>query len=109
MKIAIASTESRFDAKVDRHFGHCHTFIIYDSSNGAVSFIPNLYRSSQTKAGQNALMLLIENGVTKIVSCDFGVQIKQLTDRHHIQMIVLNNFDTTIETILQKLEKTYRK
>lgn len=109
MKIAIASTENRFDAKVDRHFGHCHTFIIYDPSNGAVTFVPNQFRSNQTKTGQNALKLLIENGVTKIVSCDFGIQIKQMTDRHQIQMIVLNNFDTTIEMILQKLEKTYRQ
>jgi len=37
MKIAVAAVEGR----VAEHFGHCETFLIYDSHSGEASFIPN--------------------------------------------------------------------
>ena len=37
MKIAVAAVEGQ----VAEHFGHCETFLIYDSHSGEAAFVPN--------------------------------------------------------------------
>lgn len=48
MKIAIAATDNHIDAFVDRHFGRCEWYCIFDTQTNNYEFIPNtafnLYR-----------------------------------------------------------------
>lgn len=41
MKVAISSTGSSPDAKLDSHFGRCSFFVIYDTETAATEYIPN--------------------------------------------------------------------
>ncbi len=107
MRIAIAATNCHFDAQVSSHFGHCQCFVILDTITSSVSFMPNPFWEEVEKAGERALLMLIEQGVRKIISREFGKNIQPLMDRNNIQMIVVTQSDLKVENLLTMLKKTY--
>ena len=107
MKVAITSTGSTFESTVDRHFGHCSCFVIYNTQNKAIEFIPNPHKSVKEGAGMAAVKLLAEKGIRKIISGDFGIRIKPMLDSLKIQMIILQDPDILIQAVIDRLEQTY--
>lgn len=104
MKIAIASKGNDHTALLDKNFGHCSSFVIFEPATEIVSFIPNPFRDTPEKAGKNAVEFLYNLGVSKIISGDFGLKVKPLLDSLKIQMIVVKDTEVNIQSILNRLK-----
>lgn len=105
MKIAMASKGNTLDSAIDSSFGRCAWFIIYDTENGAMEFIPNPNKDMKEHAGQAAVELITSRNVSKIISGEFGNKIKPLLDSLNIQMIVVKDSEKRISHIIEMLNK----
>lgn len=103
MKIAIASNGNTLESTLDKSFGRCAYFIIYDKESKAVEFIPNPNKDMEENAGPASVELVASRSVTKIISYEFGMKIKPLLDSLKIQMIVLKDPEKTIRVIIEML------
>lgn len=103
MKVAITSTGNTQQSLLDQRFGHCHFFVVYDTTNHGIEFIPNPYKDFIENAGKNAVELLSGKNVEKVVSGEFGAKIKPMMDSLRMQMIILKKPNITIASIIQLL------
>ncbi len=103
MKVAIASVGNTMESHLDSSFGRCAWFIIYDTDNKAMEFIPNPYRDLEEGAGSASVDFLSSRAVTKIISSEFGMKIKPLLDSMKMQMIVIKDSKTEIKHIITML------
>ncbi|MGV8962295.1 MAG: NifB/NifX family molybdenum-iron cluster-binding protein [Candidatus Saccharimonadaceae bacterium] len=103
MKVAIASNGNTLDSYIDNSFGRCAWFILYDTENGAMEFIPNPNKDMEEHAGQASVELVTSRNVTVIISGEFGIKIKPLLDSMHVQMIVIKDATKRINDIIELL------
>lgn len=103
MKVAITSTGNSLESIIDRRFGRCAYFVIYDTENKAIEIFPNSNKDSEEGAGPASVQLVASRNVTKIVSGEFGIKIKSLLDSLKIQMIMLKESDIKIKDIIEML------
>lgn len=103
MKIAITSTGNTLESTIDPRFGRCAYFVVYDTENKAMEFIPNPNRETEEGVGPAAVQLIASRNVNKIVSGEFGMKIKSLLDSLKIQMIVLKDPKKQIKEIIDML------
>ncbi len=103
MKIAITSQGNTPDSLLDRRFGRCSTFVIFDTESGSTEYIPNHNKDADDGAGPAAVQLIAGRGVSKVVSGDFGIKIKPLLDSLKIQMIVIKDGEKRIQDIIEML------
>lgn len=103
MKVAITSTGNTLDSKLDQRFGRCSYFIIYDTENQGMEFLPNPYKDSEEGAGPASVQLVGTRNVGKVISGEFGMKIKSLFDSMKIQIIVLRDHEKTIKEIINLL------
>ncbi len=102
MKVAVSSKGDTLDSEMDSRFGRCKFFAIYDSEDKSTLFIDNTAASLTEGAGPAALQLLTSQGVSKLVSGNFGVKIKTLSSDLNVQLIVMRE-SHTIESIINIL------
>ena len=102
MKVAISSKGDTLDSEMDSRFGRCKFFAIYDSEDKSTLFIANTAATLTEGAGPAALQLLTSQGVSKLVSGNFGVKIKTLSSDLNVQLIVMRE-NHTIESIINIL------
>jgi predicted Fe-Mo cluster-binding NifX family protein len=102
MKVAISSKGDTLDSEMDSRFGRCKFFAIYDSEDKSTLFIANTAATLTEGAGPAALQLLTSQGVSKLVSGNFGVKIKTLSSDLNVQLIVMRE-SHTIESIINIL------
>ena len=100
MKIAITSTGNTLESTIDQRFGRCAYFMIYDTENKAMEFIPNPNKDAEEGAGPASVQLVASHKVNKIFSGEFGIKIKPLLDSLKIQMIVLKEPEKEIKDII---------
>ena len=103
MKYVITSQLNSLDSLIDSRFGRCTYFTIFDSESKSVEFIPNPFKNVGENAGQDAVKLLANRGVDKIISGEFGLKIKSLLDSLKIQMIIIRNPQTKISEIVEMI------
>lgn len=103
MKVAITSTGNTLESTIDQRFGRCAYFVIYDTDNKAVEFIPNPNKDTEGGAGPAAVQLIASRNANQIISGEFGAKIKSLLDSLKIQMIAFKEPDKTIKEILEML------
>jgi len=103
MKIAITSTGNSLDSKIDQRFGRCSYFVIYDTENKGIEFLPNPNKEVQEGAGPSSVQLVASRNVQKIISGEFGIKIKSLLDSLKIQMIMHKEPEKTIQDIIDML------
>lgn len=103
MKIAIASNGNTLESTLDRSFGRCACFVIFDTENKAMEFIPNPNKDMEENAGPASVQLVASKSVTKIVSFEFGLKIKPLLDSLKIQMIILKEPGKQVRDIIEML------
>jgi predicted Fe-Mo cluster-binding NifX family protein len=106
MKVAITSTENRLEAKMDRRFGRCMYFVIYDLETGGYEIIPNPNQNMIEGAGPASVKLVAGKGVKKIVSGEFGAKIKSLFDQLQIQLITFDSEEKTVQEIVELFDKS---
>ena len=102
MKVAISSKGDTLDSEMDSRFGRCKFFAIYDSDDKSTLFIDNTAATLTEGAGPAALQSLTSQGVSKLVSGNFGVKIKTLSSDLNVQLIVMRE-SHTIESIINIL------
>ncbi len=103
MKIAITSTGNTLDAQVDKRFGRCAYFIIYDTESKHFDCIPNPNIDAENGAGPASVQLVASHQVKKVVSGEFGMKNKSLFDSLQIQMIVYKDSEKRISDIIEML------
>jgi len=103
MKVAITSTGNNLESTIDQRFGRCAYFVVYDTENKAMEFIPNPNKDVEEGAGPASVQLVASRNVNKIVSGEFGMKIKPLLDSLKIQMIVLKEPEKKIKDIIEML------
>ncbi|MFN8257047.1 MAG: NifB/NifX family molybdenum-iron cluster-binding protein [Bacteroidales bacterium] len=103
MRVAIASTGNTLDSILDKHFGRCPYFVVYDTDSKAMEFIPNPYKDADEGAGTSSIDLVISRKVSKIISGEFGMKIKSLLDSQKIQMIIIKDSGKKIKEIIDLL------
>ena len=103
MKVAITSTGNSPESKLDSRFGRCSYFVIYDNENHATEYIPNPNKENVEGAGPASVQLIASKGAEKVVSGEFGAKVKSLFDSLQIQLVVLNDPEKKISTIIDLL------
>lgn len=106
MKIAITSSGDSPLAKLDSRFGRCEYFVIYNTENGSIEFIPNPNKDNIEGAGPASVQLVASRGAEKVVSGEFGAKVKAIFDSLQIQLIVINDQEKTISQIIELLKQT---
>ncbi len=103
MKIAITSEGNQKNSPFDLRFGRAAYFCIYDDETRETEFVKNEFAQAQGGAGTKAAGTMVEQGVKKVVSGDFGPKAKDLLDKFGIQMIIIADGQETVAKILEKL------
>jgi len=103
MKTLITSKGDSTDSYFDQRFGRGKYFCIYDSETGKIDFIENINAEAQGGAGTKASEKVIELGVKKVISGDFGPKAKDLLMKFGIQMVMINDSSKTIMEIIKTL------
>ena len=104
MKTIITSTGKGESSLFDLRFGRAAWFCLYNDENGEIRFIENEHVNSAGGAGTKAAERIIELGVSKVISGDFGPKAKYLLNEFNIQMVILQDDNNTIENILNNLK-----
>ncbi len=103
MKVAITSTGNTLESQIDRRFGRCKYFVIYDTESKSVEFIPNPNIDVESGAGPASVQVVASKNVEKIISGEFGVKIKSILDSLKIQMITVKEQEKTVQDIINML------
>jgi len=104
MKTAIAASGDSKESLMDKRFGRCPFFCIYDSESGDISFHNNPGFEAQEGAGPVAVQYLVNEGVQKIVAAEFGGKVKPVLEELKIQMIMMQD-ERTVEDLINQLSK----
>lgn len=97
MKVAFAAENNTLNSRIDSHFGRCAYFMIYDTNTGEYEFIENPYREIKEQAGCEAVKLLQEKQVERIISSEIGEKVKILLKKLKIQIIIVVETEKTLK------------
>ena len=104
MKTVITSQGNNPTAQFDLRFGRAAYFCVLDETTGETQFIENQHAEAQGGAGTKAAEKMVELGVNKIISGDFGPKAKDLIGKFNIQMVILRDDSNTVQNIIDKLK-----
>lgn len=100
MKTAITSKDNKTASLFDLRFGRGAWFCVYDSETRTTEFIKNEFADAQSGAGTKAAEKMLELGVRKLISGDFGSKAKEILTQFNIQMVILDDEEKTINDII---------
>ena len=103
MKTVITSKGNNQKAYFDPRFGRAGWFCILDEESGKTTFIENDQAEATGGAGVKVAEKMVEIGVQKAISGDFGPKAKDLLDKFNIQMVIISDDHQTIKEIISKL------
>lgn len=104
MKTVITSSGDTIAAGFDKRFGRAAFFCVFDDETKDTSFFDNSNVSASNGAGTKAAEKMVELGVTKVISGDFGPKAKELLDKFEIQMVIIQEDDLTVGDIVNKIK-----
>ena len=84
---------------LDARFGRCAYFAIYDTDSKEFTFFENPAKDSESGAGPAAVAFVAKQGISKIVSGEFGMKIKGILESLNIEMISVKDNKTITEII----------
>jgi predicted Fe-Mo cluster-binding NifX family protein len=85
MKIAISATGQHKESLLDRRFGRCNYFLIFNTETGDYKVISNNGVSSGGGAGIAAASQVIEENVSAIITGSLGPNAFELIDKAGIK------------------------
>ncbi|MHA7111684.1 NifB/NifX family molybdenum-iron cluster-binding protein [Sunxiuqinia elliptica] len=100
MKVAITSTGQEVTSKLDHRFGRCSYFAIHDFDTDQTDFIKNPNKEVAEGAGPASVQFIVNHGVSKIISGEFGGKVKKILEDLEVQIIMFNGPERTIQDIL---------
>ncbi len=72
MKIAVTSTGTGMDSRLDTRFGRCASFVIYDTESEQTTTLDNASRNAMGGAGISAAQLLADKNVDVVITGNVG-------------------------------------
>ncbi len=103
-KIIITCSGNDISSKFDRRFGRAGWYCLYDEESDRLEFIQNDNIHADQGAGTLAAEKMIGLNVGKIISGDFGPKAKDLLNKFNIQMVILQDENMTVESIINRLK-----
>ena len=103
MKTVITSKGNNTKAKFDPRFGRAGWFCIIDDETGKSNFIENDQAEASGGAGVKVAEKMVEIGVKKVISGDFGPKAKELLDKFNIQMVIITDDHQSIKEVISRL------
>jgi len=104
MKIIITSKGNQPGSLFDLRFGRAGWFCLFDKETGKTTFFENENMNANSGVGVKTAEKMVELGVDKIISGDFGPKAKEILDRFNIQMVIIQDDESTIGDILNRLK-----
>lgn len=104
MKTVITAAGTDLNAPFDKRFGRAASFCVFDEATGETQFVVNESANASGGAGTNAAAKMVELGVTKVVSGDFGPKAKDMLEKFNIQMVIIQDDNSTIQDIINKFK-----
>jgi len=104
MKTVITASGNTITAQFDKRFGRAAWFCIYNEETKEISFFENGNANASNGAGTKVAEKMVELGIEKVISGDFGPKAKEMLDKFSIQMVIISEDNLTIGDILQKLK-----
>lgn len=104
MKTIISSEGNNPESTFDLRFGRAGWFCLLDEETGETSFFENDFKNESHGAGGKVVEKVVELGVTKVISGDFGPKAKELLEKFNIQMVILADGDKSIGEIITRLK-----
>ncbi|MGQ1891473.1 NifB/NifX family molybdenum-iron cluster-binding protein [Thermophagus sp. OGC60D27] len=99
MKTLITSTTENSEGLFDKRFGRAAWFCVLDEETGETSFLKNENAEGQSGAGTKTAEKVVELGVEKVISGDFGPKAKKLLEKFGVQMVIINEDLKVIDLI----------
>ncbi len=103
-KTVITSSNNTLSSKFDKRFGRAEWFCVYNEITEEITFHKNEYLDAKNGAGTKAAEKMVELNVKKVISGDFGPKAKDLLDKFNIQMVIIQDDNTTVEEIIERLK-----
>lgn len=104
MKTLISSSGSNTKAPFDLRFARASWFCIYDEESQDINFIENHYLTSNKGLGNKVVEMVVDLGIQKIISGDFGSNVRNLLETRNIQMVILKDENLRIQDIINKIK-----
>lgn len=103
-KTIITSTGNSLEAVFDRRFGRAEWFCIFDDRDKKPDFVKNKNTGSGHGAGTSAAETVAELGVSRVISGDFGPKAKDILEKLGIQMVILDDENSSVGEILRRIK-----
>ncbi len=104
MKTVITSEGSDKNSIFDLRFGRAVFFCVYDDATGGMEFIKNEYADAQGGVGTSASKKMLELGVQKVISGDFGPKAIDILERFKVQLVIMPDDNNKIVDIVDMLK-----
>lgn len=101
MKTLITSKGNTAEATFDQRFGRAAYFCIYHSDTLKTEYIQNSNAEDEKGVGSDVAQKIIEMGVQRVISGDFGPQAYHLLNEAGIQMVIIPDEEKKIQQILR--------
>lgn len=99
MKIAISSTGSNEESRLDPRFGRCAYFAVYDTESRNIEFMENSAKYADSGAGPAAATFVAANKVAKVISGNFGFKAEDMLNSLHIEPVRIDGNPTIAEVV----------
>ena len=103
MKTAIAAQNSSSETLIDKHFGKCSHFHIYDDISRTTEVMDNPAQWIKGCKGDVIVDELIAKNVKRVIAGDFGTKVQQLLNQNQIQMIIHPDIRISVSEIIELL------
>jgi len=103
-KTIITSTGNSLDSIFDRRFGRAEWFCVFDDINKNAEFVKNASTSSGHGAGTSAAETVAGMGVSRVISGDFGPKARDILEKLGIQMVIIDDEDSSVGEILERIK-----
>lgn len=104
MKTVITSSADHVEAAFDKRFGRAAWFCLVDEDSQKVEFIQNKNLDLGHGAGTKTAEMMVNLGVGKVISGDFGPKAKDMLDKFGIQMVIIQEDNLSVNDIVEKIK-----
>ena len=102
--IAISAENKDVKSVMDSRFGRCNYFLIFNPENNNIEFVDNPGKHASGGAGPMAAEMLVNRGVSKIMSGDFGPKAADALESMNVEMVTLQDTEQSLESLIQKIQ-----
>lgn len=103
MKTVITASGDAITNQFDKRFGRASWFCVFDDVLESVCFIENQHVDANNGAGTKTVEKMLELGVKKIISGDFGTKGKEMLERMDVQMVIIQEEGLSVGDIIDRL------